>query len=406
MVDISPAVRLEDLTPLPYQQALAAHLQANEPELWRWAASAEAREEHAAAVRADLLRNSYRLDADAHPELHAHCGLAAQRLGITARITLYQARDGAMNATLYFLPGEAHIVLSGPLMERLQGPELQAVLGHELSHHLLWERDGGKYHVVDRILQAAAADTRAHPSHLHAARRCALYTEAFADRGACIACEALEPAITMLVKVQTGLAQVNATSYLRQADEICAAPELQTRGTSHPEVFVRARALRLWTEREPEADDWLASALEGPLDLATLDLLGQQRAEALTRETIAQLLQRPFLQSESLLAHARRFFPNFTPPTGALPPPVPVPAGVRDYLASVLVDFVAADADLDDVTLAAALGLAEAMGCAEQLEQRVVKDMRFPKRSLTRVKRDAETLLEKAAAQPVQGTLV
>ena len=403
MVETTPAVRLEDLTPLPYQQALAAHLQANEPEVWRWTASAEAREEHAAAVRADLLRNSYRLDADAHPDLHAHCTAAAQRMGITARVTLYQAGDGTMNATLYFLPGEAHIVLSGPLLERLQGPELQAVLGHELAHYLLWERDGGKYHVVDRILQAAAADSRADASLLHAARRYGLYTEAFADRGACIACEALEPAVTALVKVQTGLAQVNAASYLRQADEICAEPELQTRGTSHPEVFVRARALRLWTERQPEADEWLASALEGPLDIATLDLLGQQRANALTRETIAQLLQRPFLQSESLLAHARRFFPNFAPPSATMPPPAPVPAGVHDYLASVLVDFVAADPDLDDITLAAALGLAEAMGCADQLEQRVVKDIRFPKRSLTRVKRDAATLLEKAAAQHLQG---
>jgi hypothetical protein len=209
--------------------------------------------------------------------------------------------------------------------------------------------------------------------------------------------------VTALVKVQTGLAQVNAASYLRQADEICAAPELQTRGTSHPEVFVRARALRLWTERQPDADAWLAGALEGPLDIATLDLLGQQRADALTRETIAQLLQRPFLQSESLLAHARRFFPNFAPPANPMPLPGPVPAGMHDYLASVLVDFVAADPDLDDITLAAALGLADAIGCAAQLEERVVKDMRFPKRSLTRVKRDAATLLENAAAQHLQG---
>ena len=43
------------------------------------------------------------------------------------------------------------------------------------------------------------------------------------------------------------------------------------------------------------------------------------------------------------------------------------------------------------------------MGCAAQLEERVVKDMRFPKRSLTRVKRDAAALLEKAAAQHLQG---
>ncbi|WP_198085539.1 SprT-like domain-containing protein [Variovorax sp. E3] len=402
MVETTPAVRLEDLTPLPYQQALAAHLQAHEPEVWRWAASAEAREEHAAAVRAALLRNSYRLDATAHPELHAHASLAAQRMGVTARITLYQAGDGAMNAAIHFIPGEAHIVLSGPLLERLQGPELQAVLGHELAHYLLWERDGGKYHVVDRVLNATAADPRADASHLQAAQRYALYTEAFADRGGCVACGALEPAVSALVKVQTGLSQVNAASYLRQADEICAEPGTQTRGTSHPEVFVRARALRLWTGREPDADDWLASALEGPLDLGTLDILGQQRVGAITRGTIAQLLQRPFLQSEPLLAHARRFFPDFKPPTAAMPPAEPVPAGLHDYLASVLVDFVAADPELDDVTLAAALGLADALGCAEPLEARVVKDMRFPKRSLTRVKRDAAALLDKALTQHQQ----
>ncbi len=406
MVDTPPAVRLQDLTPLPYQQALAAHLQAHEPEVWHWAASAEAREAHAAAVRTELLRSAYRLDADAHPDLHAHAQLAAQRLGVTARIALYQApsgaTNGAMNAAIHCVPGEAHIVLSGPLLERLQGPELQAVLGHELAHYLLWERDGGIYHVVDRVLHATAADPRADASHLQAARRFALYTEAFADRGACVACSALEPAVSALIKVETGLTQPNVASYLAQAEEICADTTLQTRGTSHPEVFVRARAMRLWTERQHDAEGWLASALEGPLDLGTLDMLGQQRVSALTRCAIAQLLQRPFLQSASLLAHARRFFPDFAPPASAMPPPEPVPAGLHDYLASVLVDFVAADPELDDVTLAAALGLAEALGCAEPFEQRVVKDLRFPKRSLTRVKREATALLDKAATSHTQ----
>lgn len=131
-------------------------------------------------------------------------------------------------------------------------------------------------------------------------------------------------------------------------------------------------------------------------------MLGQQRVGALTRGAIAQLLQRPYLQSEPLLAHARRFFPDFAPPASAMPPPEPVPAGLHDYLASVLVDFVAVDPELDDVTLAAALGLAEALGCAEPLERRVVKDLRFPKRSLTRVKRDATALLDKASTQHQQ----
>ncbi|WP_431509217.1 M48 family metalloprotease [Variovorax sp. DAIF25] len=410
MVDSSPGapsptlspVGLADLVPLPYQQALAAHLQANEPEAWRWAASAEAREEHAAAVRAELLRQSYRLDADAHPELHAHAVLVAQRLGVTVPITLYQGHDGAMNAAIHMLPGEAHIVLSGPLLERLQGPELQAVLGHELAHHLLWTRDDGRHLVVDRLLQATAADPRADASHLQTARRHSLYTEAFADRGACVGCGALEPAVSALVKVQTGLAQVHAASYLRQADEISAGSDAATRGTSHPEVFVRARALRLWSERDPQADAWLAGALEGPLELGTLDVLGQERVGGLTRAVVARLLREPFMQSDPLLAHARRFFPGFVPSLPQAvepPPPDPLPVGLHDYMASVLVDFVAADHELDDAALAAALALAEPLGCAAPLEQRLAQDLKLARRTLARVKRDAATVLDKARAQ-------
>jgi hypothetical protein len=85
-----------------------------------------------------------------------------------------------------------------------------------------------------------------------------------------------------------------------------------------------------------------------------------------------------------------------------MPPPEPCRPACATTLASVLVDFVAADPDLDDVTLAAALGLADALGCGEQFEQRVVKDLRFPKRSLTRVKRDAQSLLDKAASPTPQ----
>jgi hypothetical protein len=87
-----------------------------------------------------------------------------------------------------------------------------------------------------------------------------------------------------------------------------------------------------------------------------------------------------------------------------MPPPEPVPAGLHDYLASVLVDFVAADPELDDLALAAALGLADALGCTEPFEQRVVKDLCFPKRSLTRVKRDAAALLGKAATEHPKAT--
>ncbi|MNG27737.1 hypothetical protein D3C84_1129010 [compost metagenome] len=57
---------------------------------------------------------------------------------------------------------------------------------------------------------------------------------------------------------------------------------------------------------------------------------------------------------------------------------------------------------MDDVTLAAALGLADALGCDTPFEQRVLKDLGLSKRNFTRVKRDAAALLDKAATSSSQ----
>jgi hypothetical protein len=390
---------LPRLGPLPYHDAIVRCLRSEEPEVWRWACSAQAREEHADAVRSALLQQTYRLDEQAHPRLHQHCRAAAARLGLQAPVTLYQVGDGRMNAGLYHLPGEAHVVFTGPVLERLEGAELEALLGHELAHHLLLELDGGAYHAADRVLGAALGDPHAEASHLQTARRFQLYTEVFADRGAAVACGGLAPAVTALVKVQTGLAEVSAASYLKQADEICAPGDVQSRAHSHPEVFVRARALRLWCEADPEADAWLATSLEGPLLLDTLDLLGQQQLTGWTRRIVAQLLQPAFLRSEGLLAHARRFFPDFQPDAAAdatLDANVAAASGVHDYVAALLLDFAVADRELDDVPLAAALEMARRLGLVESFERLALKALRQTKRQFNKLKQEAPALLQRA----------
>ncbi|MGN5476595.1 M48 family metalloprotease [Cupriavidus basilensis] len=83
-----------------------------------------------------LLRDTYRIEADAHADVHAALAQAMSRLGIEARATLYQSPGQDMNASLVYVPGEVHIVLQGPLLERLAPPELLAVFGHELAHYL------------------------------------------------------------------------------------------------------------------------------------------------------------------------------------------------------------------------------------------------------------------------------
>lgn len=405
----TPAPTFAALATMPYHDEVIALLRAEEPQAWAWASSAEARSEHAQQLRALLLENSYRLDADAHPHLHAACAAAARRLQVAAPISLYHGTDSDSNAAILYVPGEVHIIFHGSLHERLETAELEAVLGHELAHFVLCERDDGAWMTADRLLRMSAADPAVSDSVRETARLFGLYTEAFADRGGAVACGALEPAVAALVKVRTGLARVSAESYLRQAAEVCAAMKGRSDATTHPEIFVRTQALRLWCEahaggaEEPlaiAAETWLRGALEGSLDIDALDLAGQQRLGTLTRRVIGQFLRPAALRSEGMLACARQFFPDATPADGpdpALRDTIAPATGVHGYVAALLLDFAVADRTLDDVPFAQALTLAGELGLLEAFERLAATALKLSRRQLAKARADAVPLLERAA---------
>jgi predicted SprT family Zn-dependent metalloprotease len=172
------------LEPLPYQVELRDYLKSQERELWNWFASARAQADYTENLRMDLLKSTYRLDADGHPELFQMVEAVKSRLQLDIPVTIYQAQNSPQpNAALYFIPGEGHVVLSGPLLSLLQAEEIKSVLGHELAHYRLWQWEQGELHIADRLIQAVACDPRAAESHEQTARRFQLYTEIFADRG-------------------------------------------------------------------------------------------------------------------------------------------------------------------------------------------------------------------------------
>jgi predicted SprT family Zn-dependent metalloprotease len=390
-----------NLEPLPYHVELKGYLKSRECELWNWFASAQAKADYTENLRLELLKSTYRLDAEGHPDLYANVNEAKQRLQLDIPITLYQAQTSLqLNASLFYIPEEGHIVFSGPVLTLLNADELKSVIGHELAHYHLWKREGGEFHIADRLLQAVADDPRASSSHEQTARRYQLYTEIFADRGSFCVTGDVNPVIAGLVKIQTGLAQVSAPSYLKQAEEIFAKGNVATEGLSHPEAFIRARALSLWQRQGDDASTQIASMIEGAVSLEELDLLEQARLTGRTRRLLEYLLQPKWFQTATVLAHARMFFDDFQPPSTrdvtALDGLKSSDTRLCDYLCYLLLDFVTADPDLDDMPLAAALDLSRRLELDSQLEKLAARELKMKVRDVRRIKEQAAEMLAKA----------
>ncbi len=390
------------LSPLPYHREIRDYLKTEEQELWQWFVSARAKENYAEDLRLSLLKSTYRLTPESHPQLYAQAATAGQALGLTIPVKLYQSQTNAHspNAALYYLPDEAHIVLSGSITTLLDSVEFTSVLGHELSHHVLWQMENEEFLIADRVLHAVASDAQAHSVHHETARQYRLHTEIFADRGAAQVTQNLPAVVAALVKISTGLPSVSGDNYLTQAAEIFAKGSVKTDELSHPEEFIRAHALSLWTQQGEAADSAIRGMIAGSPALDGLDLAGQQQISTLTRRFLEQLLLPTWFQSEPVLAHARLFFPDFKPAEDKDPALVEdlrtTGSLLKNYFAYLLLDFAHIDRDLDEVPLAAALRWAEELGISGHVEKLVTKELGVPARDLAKLKPRITDLLNLA----------
>ncbi len=389
--------RGESLLPLPYHLQLRDYLKERESALWDWFSSAQAKMQYTESLRLELLKSTYRLDASSHPELYRAADEAKVGLGLEVPVTIYQAQQvNDLNAALFYVPDEGHVVLSGPVLSLLTHEELKAVLGHELAHYRLWQADGGDFLVADRLLQAVAQDVRAEASHVQSARWFQLYTEIYADRGSLLASEQIEPAVAALVKMITGLQQVSGASYLKQAEEVFQQSHVTTSGLSHPEAFIRARALQLWAEEQPETDDLTREMIEGTAGLDDLDLIGQRNLSATTREFLEAFLEPYWFQTEAVLAHAQMFFDDFKAKKSTTFQHNISHASLRDYFCFLMLDFAVVDPELEQLPLAAAFQWSKRLGIEAEFEKLAAKELKLKARALSKLKNEAEEMLLKA----------
>lgn len=370
------------LLPLAYHHDLIACIEREERHAWEWSASGAVMQE-VDEIRDTMLRDTYRLERGGHAEVFEACETAMARLGIEAPFTLYQANDGSMNASLVFVPGEIHLVFFGPILEKLDPGELLALMGHELSHYLLWSIGEREHYRASRVFDHALSYPGAKPSHRETARLLSLHTELFADRGAAIAAGGPGPAVGVLVKVMTGLTNVDPEAYLRQAQELEAGSG-KSQGMSHPEIHLRARALQLWWDSDPDLAAWLDKRLQGPLSIEALDLMGQEKLTRMTRAFLARFTAEFQASSDEIATQLRAIFPDFGKQEEPRLDLAEIGTGriddaTRDYFVALMFDLAMADRDATDAVMLAAAKTAAEIGATERLTGALRRDLKWTK---------------------------
>ncbi len=305
---------------LPYHAAVAEHLRTGEGALWAWFESDQFSKRYTATVKLELLKSAYRLTRADQPDVYAQADTALEKLGLDLPVTIYQRQDApdSANAALIFLPDEVAVLLMGNIGALLSAEEMLAMLGHEISHHRLYTLGGGRYFTAARFLEWCAGQPGCEAAFVETSRLYRLHTEIFADMGALHVTGSRDAVISCLLKVATGLRTVTASSYLEQADEILEKIQNGSEGVTHPELFIRAKALDLLAAEPPKLGE-AGVLVRGPLDAKRLDLLGQQLLTGLTRALVDRVLAHRVMCGEYTANLAERYFPGLQLPDAADP---------------------------------------------------------------------------------------
>lgn len=378
------------LTVLSYHQKVKDHFK-QQSKTWDYFATTKNKEDQLLQFKTELLKNTYKFDPATEHFIYDKVKIVKEKLDLqNLPVTVYQAQyTDELNASIVYLSNEAYIVFSGPITKLLDEEELLAVLAHELTHIKLYSMLDGHLEVADRIITAIANNYSSEASYFETARLFRLYTEIFCDRGAYTVLEKTGPVITSLVKVSTGLDKVNAESYVNQADEIFSAnTTTKTSGVSHPENFIRAKAIQLWHDKKEVAEEEIIKMIEGISDLDQLDIFRQKELTQLTRNFLQLFLKPKWFQSTMVISQAKQYFPDFTWDEKAVLNEKLIETigsahqSVKDYLGYILLDFALVDKTLEEIPSGWAFQFAEDMQLRDSYDTIIKKELKLSDKKL------------------------
>jgi hypothetical protein len=386
------------LAALQYHKITTDYFQ-QQSQVWQFFAGHSNKEEQLREFKTDLLKNTYKFDETVDVTLYEKVNLAKGKLELPIPVTLYQAQNTEeMNASIVYIGGEAHIVFSGKIIQILSDEELLSIIAHELSHVKLYTQLNGDVEVADRVITAIANHQGSTPTHYETARLFKLYTEIFCDRGAYIVTNNYASIISSLVKISTGLTSVNADSYIKQAEEIFSADaDTKASGVSHPENFIRARAIWLWHSKGNEAEPFIKQMIEGNVNLDELDIFRQHQIASITEELIQLLLQPKWMQTSQTISLGKQYFGELqlnkeSDKSGLATQVENVHNNLRDYLAYILYDFSTADKALEDLPLGYCFFLADEFKLDKAFANAVKKERKLTDKKVSVLKK--QTLAE------------
>lgn len=346
----------EPLQPLPYHRQLAHYFQTRHRAVWDSFAAAQKSVNRRADVELSLLKSAYRLSEADHPALYSALAKARAVLGVEQPIVLYQSHRGQLdNAAMFYTEEQGHLKFEGEILSYLRPEELEALIGHEVGHYKLWASDEGSYLNSARILEAMVAERDVHTSLTESHRLHHLYTEIYCDRAGALVAGRPEPMVSVLVKLGAGDVRVSPADYIAQAEEVFekSAGE-SSQGATHPEHFIRARAVARWFRAGggAEIDDLVTEMIEGRRGLVELDVVGRERLTNWTRSAVKRLgevVKAP--QGSAWERHRERFLPLETEPREMEVVDLQEiclglareSSTVRDYFAYLLFDFAVVD---------------------------------------------------------------